>query len=225
MEENKEEKLNELKQETVQTVNQVKDTIKNVDIKNDAKAATGFVSAMFKDPFAKIKEICTDSENKNFKIAIIFISIWLITIFVEALIEIGFTKFWSVNYAFSQIWRALRLTFAPLISILVISLIIFIMNKKAKKSMTTIITSITIAQIPTILARIISMLNIISLQAATLTNRISQLGNVVSIILLYFTMKSLFEEEKNSKFIKTFIIIEAIYYTISLVIYYLGIYI
>ena len=60
MEEKKEEKIvdtEDLKKETVDTVKQVKETIKKVDIKSDAKEATGFVSAMLKDPFAKIQEI------------------------------------------------------------------------------------------------------------------------------------------------------------------------
>ena len=67
MEEKEENKVNteEIKKETVETAKQVKDSIKNVDIKNDAKEATGFVSAMFKDPFAKIKEIFSQGNTSN----------------------------------------------------------------------------------------------------------------------------------------------------------------
>ena len=58
MEENQENKVNteEIKKETVETAKKVKDSIKNVDIKNEAKEATGFVSAMFKDPLQKSKK-------------------------------------------------------------------------------------------------------------------------------------------------------------------------
>ena len=52
MEENNEQKVNteELKSEASSTVNQVKDTIKNVNIKKDTVEAKGFIGDMFKDP-------------------------------------------------------------------------------------------------------------------------------------------------------------------------------
>ena len=59
MEEKEEKKVNaeELKSEASTTVNQVKDTIKNVDIKKDSIETKGFISELFKDPLGKIKEI------------------------------------------------------------------------------------------------------------------------------------------------------------------------
>ena len=47
----------ELKSEASTTVNQVKDTIKNVDIKKDSIETKGFIAELFKDPLGKIKEI------------------------------------------------------------------------------------------------------------------------------------------------------------------------
>ena len=39
----------DVKKETEETVNQVKDTIKNVDLKNDSKEAKGFFFSFFKN--------------------------------------------------------------------------------------------------------------------------------------------------------------------------------
>lgn len=217
-ENNKEEKIvdtEELKKETVDTVNQVKDTIKNVDIKNDAKEATGFVSAMFKDPFAKIKEIATDTQNKNLKIAIIFLVIWTIAAFLKIVLTTVSFKYWSGNVFFSRFWSIIQVTVAPILGVLALSLIVFIMNKKEKKSLLTNITAITIAKIPTILASVISLFNVLSSSATSITSRFSSFCYVISTVLTYFTLKSLFNEEQNSKFIKTFVIIEAIYFVVS----------
>lgn len=224
MEENKEQKIvdtEDLKKETVNTVNQVKETIKKVDIKNDAKEATGFVSAMLKEPFAKIQEIAHDTTNQNFKTALVLIVVWMISILVRklALQNWVYTNFFRVSLSL------IKSTIAPVIGILVLSLIIYCMNKKSKKSLVTTVTAVTIANIPTILTSVIQLLNIISTSISKLTNPIVNFGGVLTVILTYFTTKALFEEKENSKFLKKFVIVEAIYYVAYLVISFLEIYI
>lgn len=223
MEENQENKVNteEIKKETVETAKKVKDSIKNVDIKKDAKEATGFVSAMLKDPFAKIKEIVEDKENKNFKMAIIFIVVWTVAVFIKALAA----KYWSFSAVFRNILSLIKTIIAPALGILVLSGIVYVMNKKEKKSLTTLITSLTIAKIPTILASVISLLTIFSISAYKITSPIASLCSVVTTILTYFTIKAIFNEKENSKFLKTFVIIEAIYYIAYIIISFLEIYI
>lgn len=225
MEEENKVNTEEIKKETVETAKQVKDSIKNVDIKNDAKEATGFVSAMFKDPFAKIKEIVEDKENKNLKLAIIFIAIWTVAVFIKSFT----TKYWTFtgifNNVFKNILSLVKVSIAPILAILVLSAIVYFMNKNEKKSLATIITSITIAKIPTIFASVVNLLTIFSASAYKITSPIASLCSVVTTILTYFTIKAIFKEEQNSKFLKTFVIIEAIYYVAYLIISFLEIYI
>lgn len=229
MEENKnnEQTVNteEIKKETVEAVNQVKETIKNVDIKNDAKEATGFVSSMFKDPFATIKNIAEDNTNKNLKIAIIFIAIWVIAEFIDQIFSLGINRYWNGSIAVKSLLRLIKYTIAPIISILSLSVIVYFINKEHKKSIVTTITSIAVAKIPVVFASVVSLLTLISSQASPLTSRFASFCSVVSIILVYFSTKALCGEEQNSKFIKKFVIIYAIYYVVSLVVSYLGIYI
>ena len=229
MEENKNQeqtvKGEELKKETVEAVNQVKDTIKNVDIKNDAKEATGFVKSMFKDPFGTIKKITEDSKNNFFKIAIIFVAIWVIAEFLDVVIPVITSKYWTGSLAVERIFRIIKYTIAPIVSVLVLSGIVYFMNKENKKSLVTTITSITIAKIPVILASVVNLITLISSNATPVTNRFLSFCSVVSIMLLYFSAKALCGEEQNSKFIKKFVVIYAMYYVVSLVVYYLGLYI
>ena len=220
---NSEQNLNteELKKETVETVNQVKETIKNVDIKNDAKEATGFVTSMFKDPFGTIKTIVDDSTNKHFKTAIIFVAIWTIVVFIKALS----IKFWSFDALFRNMLSLIKTIIAPALGIVVLSGIIYFMNKENKKSLVTIMTAVTTAKIPVIVASVVSLLTLFSSSAYKITSPFTSLCSVVSVVLTYFTAKSIFKEEQNSKFFKKFVAIEAIYYVAYILISFLEIYI
>lgn len=229
MEENKnqEQTVNteELKKETVDTVNQVKDTIKNVKIKEDAKEATGFAASMFRDPFGTIKQIAEDNTNKSFKIAIIFVAIWAIAEFLDATLAVVLSKYWTGSIAVSRLLGIIKSTIAPIVSVLVLSGIVYFMNKDNKKSMVTTMTSIAIAKIPVVIASVVSLLTIISSNAITITSRFSSFCSAISLILVYFSIKALCGEKENSKFLNKFVVIYAIYYVVSLVVYYLGIYI
>lgn len=229
MEEKKnEEQINteEIKKETVETVNQVKETIKNVDIKNDAKAATGFVSSMFKDPFATIKQIVNDKNNKHFKTAIIFVVIWMLAGLIATLFgSYYYLNRFSFDLAFKQMLAIVKAVIAPVLSVLILSGIVYVMNKDNKKSMITVLTAIVTAKIPVIVASVVSLLTIIDSKVSLVTSPFASLCNVISIVLTYFTTKTIFGEEQNSKFFKKFVIIEAVYYVCYVVVSLLGIYI
>ena len=64
MEENNKINTEDLKKETKETVNKVKETIKNVDFKEDTKATKGFLKEMFSNPFEEIKKL--QMEKKMF---------------------------------------------------------------------------------------------------------------------------------------------------------------
>lgn len=227
MEEKKVEEQNvnteEIKKETVETVNQVKETIKNVDIKNDAKEATGFVGSMFKDPFGTIKQIVSDNANKHFKTAIIFVIVWMAAILISRLFSVSISRF-SVSLAFSQILSIVKAVVAPLLGVVVLSGIIYFMNKENKKTITTILTAVVTAKIPVIISTIVSMLTLIDSKISLVTSPFASLCSAISIVLMYFTTKTIFGEEQNSKFFKKFVIIEAIYYAAYIIVSLLGIY-
>lgn len=214
----------EIKKETAETVNQVKETIKNVDIKNDAKAATGFVSSMFKDPLGTIKQIAEDDSNKHFKTAVIFMIVWMAAILISSLFGASISRF-SFNLAFKQILSIIKAVVAPLLGVIVLSVVIYLMNKENKKSIVTNITVVVTAKIPVIIASIVSLLTIISTQVGQITRPFSSLCSVISIALTYFATKSIFGEEQNSKFFKKFVLIESIFYIVYFAISFLGIYI
>lgn len=225
MEEKEEKKVNteELKSEASTTVNQVKDTIKNVDIKKDSIETKVFIVELFKDPLGKIKEIVDKENNQYFKYAIIILVIWVVAELISRCFLVG--PIWGLSSLGSSLMSVIKATIAPICSILVMSIIVLIMNSKNKKSLTTIITTVTTANIPLVIASVVSILTIFGSSISKITIPFTGLCSAVSIVLMYFTLKSIFGEEKNSEFIKKFALVELVYYIAYIVFSLLNIYI
>ena len=77
---------NEIKQETVNTFNEAKEKMKNIDFKAEAETGKGLLKKLIKNPFEAIKETAQDSENNFFKTAILLVAIWAIIAFVKQLL-------------------------------------------------------------------------------------------------------------------------------------------
>lgn len=206
-----------LKSETSNTVNQVKDTIKNVNIKQDSIETKDFVKNIFLKPVEEIKKVVEDNTGKTFKYAIIIIAIWTI-IRVVRLCFSGVFK----QTAGTAIWAIVKALITPTLGILVIAVTMLMLNKEKKKSLTTMITAVTVAKIPVIISAIISLLNLLSTSAYKITNPIASLCSAISVVLTYFAIKYVFDKE-DSEAIKTFVIIEVIYIVIDFVLSFLGI--
>lgn len=225
--EEKEEKFSidteNLKNETAETAKKVKESIKGTNIKDETIATKGFITEMFKNPLEKIKEVAEDNSAKFFKTALFLIIIWVVAVFIKSTQQtiylFGFSR------VFSNILTVLKRILAPAIGILVYSVIVLLLNNKNKKSLTTIISTVTIAQIPLIIASIVSLLTIISKNIATVTEPFASVCSAVSIVLSFFGLKYLFGKEESKDFIKKYVLIQAIYAVCYIVIRLLGIYI
>lgn len=221
-----EETTKELKEETVNTVKQVKDTVKNVNIKEETKKTQGLLTEMFKNPIATLKKIASDKQNHFFKTAIFIFIVWVIIALIDGICSQfsgyygWFASFRSVG---KNILNIIKITISPIISVIVLSLIVFMMNKKDKKPLTTVITTIVAVKIPVVIGEFVGLLIYLSSNASALTIPFASLCRVISIVLSYFGIKELLEEKDDGKFIKTFLIIQAIYYLAVFVISFLGI--
>ena len=50
---------NDIKSEARKTVNSVRESVMNVDFKEEAKTTRGFISSLFNDPLATLKTVAT----------------------------------------------------------------------------------------------------------------------------------------------------------------------
>lgn len=212
-----------LKNETVETAKKVKETIKGTNIKEETKTTKNFIVDMFKNPLEKIKEVASDNSNKFFKTAIVLVIVWTILIFIGSTYSTIY--YWGFARVFKNIVTVLKDILAPAIGILVYSVIVLILNNKNKKSLPTVISTVTITQIPLIISALVSLLTIISSNILLITKPFASLCSTVAIILGYFGFKNLFGEEGSKTFIKKYVVIQAIYYVAYILIGLLGIYI
>lgn len=225
MSEKKEEFSNqakEVKKETFKTANDVKESVKNVNIKDETLKTKGFIGEMFKNPIGKIKEIANE-DSKYFKTALFVLAVWTLAVFITSTYSTIY--YWGFTRVFSNILNVLKEILVPIVGVLVYSIIIFILNKNNKKSLTSIISTVTATRLPLALASVVSILTLFSRDFTKVTLAFNGLCSAITLILSYFGFKEIFSEKEDNKFIKRFVLIQVIYYLISIVLTFLEIYI
>lgn len=219
--ENQNNNNNDLKNETMNTVRDVKETVKNINIKEEAQKSKSYLKELCQDPVDKIENIANDKENKHFKTAIFALIIWTVVALIEAIRLYNVTFSYMMNHIISII----KLTITPILSILVLSVIAFVMNKENKKSLNTVITTIVTVKLPVILADVIGLLSLISTSATKITSPISGFLGLISAVLLFFGIKNLFGIEEKNKAVKKFALVMVLFYIVKFVLTFLEIYI
>ena len=212
----------EVKEETVETAKKIKETVKNVNIKEETAKTKNFILAMFNDPIGEIKRIANDDSN-HFKTALFVLIIWTIAVFIKSTYSTIY--YWGLERVFYNILGVLKEILVPVIGVFVYVIIVFLLDKNKSKKMTSIISTITAAQLPMVISSIISILTIISRDFSKISVTINGFCMVIATVLSYFGFKSLLNEEDDSKFIKKFVIIQLIYYAVAFVLTFLGIFI
>ena len=237
MEENNESKndtnvnAEEIKKELKETTSEVKEAVKNTNLKKDANEAKNFVINFFKTPFTEFKKIVA-SPKSFLKIAIIVFVIWVVAECIGSIISIidsfNYSPYYSietyVRNSISDFFSVVKAILVPAFSVALLSGIIYLLMKDKKKSYLTILITIIIAEIPVILASIVSLLGFIGTQAYILTSSIATFCSVLSTLLIYFAIKALYAENDDDKLPRTFLITMAIYYAIALVLRFFTIY-
>lgn len=218
MEENQENKAEELKQEAVDTFNQAKEQMKNINLKEEAEIGKGLLKKMWKNPVETIKEVVNDKENKCFKTALLLVAVWAIIEMLDIILSYAMSK-----YAEFEFLPTLKVTVAPILKVVAMTLALYFVNNRAKDSITKALTSVTIAYIPSIISSIMWLIYRISSKAATILAPISSILSITTTILMYFTVKAYAKEENEENAVKKFILVEAVFYVISFVINFLGI--
>lgn len=214
-----------LKKETSTTINEVKETIKKVNIKDDTEKTKGVLINLLKNPINEMKEIA-NSKNAFFSTAIVLLFVWTVAVFIRQMYYVisitSISSFFRYGLV-ENLFRLIMSTLAPTIGVILLSVIILVMNKSAEKSLVSIVTTVVFANIPVIIAYVINLITIISSDASRITSPFSSLCHIVSIILLYFGIKELFKQEDDNKFMKTFVILELIYFAGVFILSFLGI--
>ena len=201
----------ELKNETKDTVNQVKEVFSNGDLKEKTTETTHFLKTAFSDPFEAIEEIANE-KNEVFPKTVILVALFVIISFVSQLISLIRS---GGHYSFgSNFTSFISSITSPIIYILVPSAVVFLFNTKNRRKITTIISTITTCYIPTICATLVTLLRNLMPDLRIITNPIATTARALSIILLYFGIKNILDENDDKHYMRKFAII---YVIISLI--------
>lgn len=210
----------QLKNETKDTVNQVKDTIKNVDFKKDTEETKGFLKEMLANPFATIKKIASGEENILKKAVMIMIVFILAEVIYKMISLIKYGKYSGLG---DNLLGLVAAFLNPIFYIVVPAIVILMMNKTNKKSLITVICTLIATRIPVVINSVIDIVEALISGITIVSSPISTALSVVSTVLMYFGMRSLFEEE-NETFLKKFVMIELIASFILVILARIGIY-
>ena len=214
---------NEILKETSNTFNEVKDQVKESfkkeELKNSAKETKNFIVGMFKNPIEELKSIANDSSNSNFKYAVIIVIVWMLAALLYRII-INVQYHTTIGSALGSIIKGV---ISPLLMVFILSIIVMIMNKNKDKSLIKIISVVTASYLPMVIAGVVSLLRLISYKVTTITGPFSALCTIISTVLAYFGIKFLFNEEDDNVYIKKFVVLEAIYCIVAIVLSFLDI--
>ena len=235
MEENNQNNVNaeEFKKEAKETVNQVKDSFKNVNMKEETEKTKNYFSRFLKEPVSVVKEIAHDKTNSFFKTAIVLLVVWVLVSVIVAIITLVTSLFSTiVNFGFEFVFQTtfrnilniVKSLIVPIISVAVLSAAIYFTNTKNKKSFLTTAVTVMATKIPIVIAEIIGILTLIP-YASRIISPVSELLGLVSSILTFFAIKALNDEESNDQAVKKFLFVEGIYVIARFVLSFLTIYI
>lgn len=221
----------EVKATKEQTVNSAQNTAKKPSQStNDMKEL--FVG-LFKNPIAQIEKVANARKNQFLMFAIIAFVIWVIASLLREVIGV-FTNsslltgyFFStstlVKSIFSSIISVVSGLLTPVISVALLSLLIYVFKKGEKKPFMNVVASVLVAKLPVIVASILQIFESVTIYAYKLTTPLAGFCGVLSTVLTFFTIKSLYGEKEDNSVMKSFVIIMAIYYGAKFVLSFLGI--
>ena len=194
-----------LKAETKDTVNQVKESIKNVNLKNDAEETKGFLKEMFSNPFEAVRKVATEEENV-FKKAIFIMLVFIVASAAYSIISV--IKYGKYSGILENIMDIVAGVLDPVFFVLVPAVMVLILNKENKKSLTTIISTIVITSVPVVINYVIDVVEILVSGISIITGPISTGFSAIAMVLTYFGIKDLMGIEEHKDFIKKYLVIK-----------------
>jgi hypothetical protein len=198
----------------------------------------GFFSGFFKDPIGKISDVSTNFSKNFIKFAVIIMVAWVVLSLINHIVNIAdtylFTTYSGLNFSrffrnlfgsFTTIFATIKSVISPVITVALLSLLIFLFNKKKNKSFIAVATSVLVSQIPVVLSYVVDLFSFINSGFLRFTSAFSGICSVLSTVLLYFATKELLNEGENKSFFWKFAAIIAIYYVVRFILQFLGFYI
>ena len=200
----------DVKGEAKDTFNDIKRTMSNADIKGDAKKTTKHITSLFRDPIDTFESIANSKRNTSFKIALFVIIFWTLINLVGTVGE----QEWAWGMVFKNLLGILGSLLKPLCSILLLSIINLIYERGSNKSLSKTITVLTFAQVPLVIGSLFTLIDLFSTTAHYVTEPLLNFTNVISLVFTYLASRALLKEGNETATIKTFALVQGLYFAI-----------
>ena len=191
----------ELKEETKQTFNKVKDEIKDANFKAETIEATNFVKDMFMDPVDAVKNVSNEVGPKLITVIMLVIGVMLSNLLKNIMWAFGNSNI------FDSLWEIITSLTSGVCIILVPAFIAYVFNRNSDRSLLTSISLMAMANVPTIFVNLLTALTRIVPKLAGIIGIINHGLEVACVVLTYFALKT-FCKEEDDLFIFKFVIIE-----------------
>ena len=205
----------ELKKEAVEAVSQVKDVIKNVDVKAETEKTKGFFMDMAANPIGKIKSVA-DSGSSFLSIAMIIFVVWTAATFVRSALS-AITLSWQFSNIIPRLVSIVTSTVSPAFILLALSIAVYIFYKDRAKQFMPLIITITIASAPRAIGAVLSIITILIPTSGMVIGSVNAFLNLISIVLVYFGLKAFVGEQSDESFFKNFLKIQCVYFIARIV--------
>ena len=206
---------NDLKKETTEAISQVREVIKNVDIKEETERTKGFFLEMLGNPIGKIKEV-SDSEAKFLSVAIVIMAVWTASAFLRSVI-FAISRTWRFVDILPRIVNIITSTISPVAVILALTLGVYVFYKDKFKKLMPVVITIIIASSPRAAGAVLSILSALIPGSAIIISSASAFLYLISVVLVYFALKALVGEDEDEKFFISFIKIQCVYFVARIV--------
>lgn len=214
----------ELKAEATETVTQVKELVKNVDLKKEAENAKGFLEEVLKNPIGKMRDIAANSGN-YLSIGIAILAVWVIATFLREIISLTRFSSWGFSLFIQRVYNIAAGTVSPIFIILVLVGAIYIIFKGRVKGFMPIVITMLIANAPRALGALLNLIIIVVPRASQIINPINSFFYIVAIVLMYFGIKALVSAQDDEKFFIDFIKVQALYFVGQVVLNFFNVFI
>jgi len=214
---------NALINESAEAVSQIKNVVKNVNIKEETANAKGFFADMFSNPIGAIKSI-PESGGKHLNIALVVMVIWVAASFINALFSTFFVRLFGWNFGnfLQQIARVVTSTISPIFIVLALSAATYVFFKSRIDKFMPLVITIAIASAPQAIAAVLRIITSLIPGSFAVVGSINALLYLISIVLVYFGIKA-FSDQDDESFFKNFVLIQCMYFAARIVLNAFGI--
>jgi hypothetical protein len=216
---------NALVSEAGEAVSQIKDAVKNVNLKEETQKTKGFFIDMFSKPIGTINEVAADSA-KHLNVALAVIAVWAAASLISALFSSFFIRLIGWNFAIGDMLQriigVITATISPAFIVVVLSAATYIIFKNKIKTFMPLVITITIANAPQAVAAVLRVIVSLIPGSSLIISPVNSLLYLISIILSYFGIKA-FADEDDESFFKKFVLIQCIYFGSRIVLNSFGI--